>query len=546
MKMDSLLVKTATRLLLTVFLLALTFNLAVTDYVEYEFVNSPISRSDVRPEFDLLKHDRLRRETSTNNASSAIATNITPTVTATATNVTIPKETAPQLNKPNDSSNTTDGTNKSNVTTVVTQTPLLSSNTGNVTTTGNTPKVSDPITPDDDFSEMFNDTLQSIKAKENISDITEDHHIFYNSTFLGKESFKDFWENITLQKAEVHDVLSNSHRRATTIKLSFDFPFYGHPVKNITVATGGFIYIGDHVHNWLAATQYIAPLMANFDTTLGNDSFVKQFDDGEKFAVFWENVTLQENATQKFTFAAILYKNGDIVFAYKDIPIAVQAINDSEHPVKVGISDAYLADKSFLHLRRKTIYEYHRVSFKNYEITSNSILKLIALPTCLQYDTCEGCVNHDTSFNCSWCGTLQKCSSGTDKYKQEWIMKNCERTAISQEASCPVSHEATPSDTVNTAYTTVTDNDGHNAQEVSRTKMNAESTVGGPDKAHSPIGGVVAAFVVVTMVCSFAAWVLYAFKNPHTRSGQLLIRYRPSQWTWRRGEARYTAATIHM
>ncbi|CAG4942743.1 unnamed protein product [Colias eurytheme] len=539
--MDSLQVKTATRLLLTLLLLALTFNLAVTDYVEYEFVNSPLSHSFVRPEFDLLKHDRLRRDTGVENAS-AIATNMTPTVTISATNVTDTKEMTPQLNKPLVTSNTTSDVNKSNVTTVVTQTPLLPSSIANVTA-GNTPKVSDPITADDDFSDLFNDTLQSIKAKENISNVTEDHHVFYNSTFLGKESFKDFWENITLQKAEVHDVLSNSHRRATTIKLSFDFPFYGHPVKNITVATGGFIYIGDHVHNWLAATQYIAPLMANFDTTLGNDSFVKQYDDGEKFAVFWENVTLQENATQKFTFAAILYKNGDIVFAYKDIPIAVQAINDSEHPVKVGISDAYLADKSFLHLRRKTIYEYHRVSFKNYEITSDTMLKLTALPTCLQYDTCEGCVNHDTSFNCSWCSTLQKCSSGTDKYKQEWIMKNCERTAISQESSCPAAHEATPSDTVNTAYTTVTDADSHNAQEVSRTKMNADA---GTDKPHSAIGGVVAAFAVLTAVCSAAAWVLYAFKNPHTRSGQLLIRYRPSQWTWRRGEARYTAATIHM
>lgn len=66
-----------------------------------------------------------------------------------------------------------------------------------------------------------------------------------------------------------------------TQKLSFDFPFYGHPVRNITVATGGFIYTGDHVHNWLAATQYIAPLMANFDTKLTNDSFVKMSDDGE-------------------------------------------------------------------------------------------------------------------------------------------------------------------------------------------------------------------------------------------------------------------------
>lgn len=66
---------------------------------------------------------------------------------------------------------------------------------------------------------------------------------------------------------------------------------------------------------------------------------------GEKFSAFWENVTLQEDTTKKFTFAVTLYKNGDIIFAYKDIPIDVQEINDTEHPVKVGISDAYLTDK---------------------------------------------------------------------------------------------------------------------------------------------------------------------------------------------------------
>ena len=33
------------------------------------------------------------------------------------------------------------------------------------------------------------------------------------------------------------------------------------------MATGGFCYVGEQMHSWLAATQYIAPLMANFDTT---------------------------------------------------------------------------------------------------------------------------------------------------------------------------------------------------------------------------------------------------------------------------------------
>jgi hypothetical protein len=66
-----------------------------------------------------------------------------------------------------------------------------------------------------------------------------------------------------------------------TVKLKFDFPFYGHKVRNITIATGGFLYTGEYVHSWLAATQYIAPLMANFDTRLSNASYVKYADNGE-------------------------------------------------------------------------------------------------------------------------------------------------------------------------------------------------------------------------------------------------------------------------
>ena len=52
-------------------------------------------------------------------------------------------------------------------------------------------------------------------------------------------------------------------------------------IRNITIATGGFLYTGDYLHSWLAATQYIAPLMANFDTTITEDSVIKYSGNGE-------------------------------------------------------------------------------------------------------------------------------------------------------------------------------------------------------------------------------------------------------------------------
>ncbi len=49
---------------------------------------------------------------------------------------------------------------------------------------------------------------------------------------------------------------------------------------------------------------------------------------------------------RQFTFQAILHKNGDIVFAYKQVPIVIERIEDAEHPVKVGLSDAYIIDRT--------------------------------------------------------------------------------------------------------------------------------------------------------------------------------------------------------
>lgn len=96
---------------------------------------------------------------------------------------------------------------------------------------------------------------------------------------------------------------------------------------------------------------------------------------GNLFVVQWDNVHLKDReADGPFTFQAVLDRNGTIVFNYRDvsygrffsgcssssvtlfqqleadadvvffqIPIAVESMNSTEHPVKVGLSDAFLA-----------------------------------------------------------------------------------------------------------------------------------------------------------------------------------------------------------
>lgn len=137
--------------------------------------------------------------------------------------------------------------------------------------------------------DWMNIDIDDVKRNEtlfenNITKIEEDYHEYYNSTIVNDQNFTNLHRtNIYAECANltINPLLSQSHRRAMTVKLPFEFPFYGHPISNITIATGGFLYAGDYIHSWLAATQYISPLMANFDTSLSNKSLVKYCEDGE-------------------------------------------------------------------------------------------------------------------------------------------------------------------------------------------------------------------------------------------------------------------------
>ncbi|XP_017129892.1 plexin domain-containing protein 2 isoform X1 [Drosophila elegans] len=425
---------------------------------------------------------------------------------------------------------------------------------------------------------------------------SEDFHDYYNSVlYVNPEEVASLWTH--LRTTPENTLLSSSHRRAMTVELKFDFPFYGHFVRNITVATGGFLYTGEYVHSWLAATQYIAPLMANFDTSMSKDSFVRVQDNGTAFVAVWENVTLQDKPDfGKFTFSVTLHQSGDIVFAYLQVPTHINSIQDKEHPVKVGLSDAYIIDKHLYFARRKTIYEYHRVTFQQQEITNSTIIKLAAQPTCLGYNDCTSCINHNTTFTCLWCSALNRCSTGTDRKKHEWLQKGCETAAVRAIESCPALGEkgnnasppksgaansggalagstispvtaATGSSAAVTEPTVIstrpphataqfkpkagaTNGGGSGSGQTDEKAGNAEFSKAGAD--NKSVGMAFGFMVPICLVFAVTLWLFYAYRNPHTKSGQLLIQskhlhqFRPSQWSWRRGEARYTAATIHM
>jgi hypothetical protein len=202
--------------------------------------------------------------------------------------------------------------------------------------------------------EIINQTY----SKNNITGHEEDHHRYYNSTLFQNKFINElmrhqlaFCDNLT-----IHTNLSNSHQNKAVVKLPFEFNFYGHPVKNITIVTSGFIYTGDDYHSFISPSQYISPLMANFDSSFSNDSRVKLCQNGESlklifnqflilknflqlfhffkdesFHVYWENVYLQ-NKTElgPFSFSASINMNGQIDFNYFNLPVNISDIDNSE------------------------------------------------------------------------------------------------------------------------------------------------------------------------------------------------------------------------
>uniref|UniRef100_A0A3Q3XQJ3 Uncharacterized protein n=1 Tax=Mola mola TaxID=94237 RepID=A0A3Q3XQJ3_MOLML len=259
---------------------------------------------------------------------------------------------------------------------------------------------------------------------DNMTRVVEDSGKYYTwrSFGPGDQRTQELWVDMSDARrahVRVHGILSNTYKQAARVALSFDFPFYGHYLRQITIATGGFIFTGDITHRMLTATQYIAPLMANFDPSYSKDSTVQYLDDGEVFVVQWERVRLMgEESKGAFTFQAALYKTGDITFSYREV--GRPSVSSPVYP----------------HVRRQTIYEYHRVEIDTTKITSNSAVEFTALPTCLRHDSCELCLSSNQTSGCSWCNVLQRCSDGVDRHRQEWLDYAC-----SDEVSPDIHHE---------------------------------------------------------------------------------------------------------
>lgn len=128
--------------------------------------------------------------------------------------------------------------------------------------------------------------------------IMEDKKNYYEGKIFKSTNFK--WIEVDsfdfLRHGPIKDIeFSHNYLKATIVKLKFKFPFYGHSLDKIIIATGGFLYVGSLLNPLITKAQYIAPLMANFDPNLNaNRSSIIYVDNSTHFICTWERLMLRD------------------------------------------------------------------------------------------------------------------------------------------------------------------------------------------------------------------------------------------------------------
>uniref|UniRef100_A0A3Q2QQ67 Plexin domain containing 2b n=1 Tax=Fundulus heteroclitus TaxID=8078 RepID=A0A3Q2QQ67_FUNHE len=352
-----------------------------------------------------------------------------------------------------------------------------------------------------------------------------DHNYYTSKTYGPSDPMsKDLWVNIDQlekDKVKIHGILSNTHRQAARVNLSFDFPFYGHLLREITVATGGKL---ESALSVVVMSVIVGPSLSLAWTAL---------------VVQWDHVHLQDNYNLgSFTFQATLHNTGRIVFAYKEHrPVGVVSISRTGRLVRVGVTIDGAA--------RRTIYEYHRVELTKTRITNSSAVEMMPLPTCLQFSSCGACISSHINFNCSWCHRLNRCSSGFDRHRQDWVDNSCPDEVRIR--SKDLSLEEIPM--------TLSDSRGSFCLLADDTKIalhlrdnQADSAVNRVPGTHPLHTGLILGILLVMLVMIAGVLItVYVYHHPTSAASLFLIERRPSKWPamkFRRGSGHPAYAEV--
>ena len=187
-------------------------------------------------------------------------------------------------------------------------------------------------------------------------------------------------------------------------------------------------------------------------------------------------------------------------------------ISTSNHPVKLGVSDAFYYDFIKNGTQHKLIYKYHSVNIDLTKIKANTVVILDPLPTCNIFTGCHQCVSANIDFECSWCPKISTCSNGgLDWNLQKWYDSRCNETAGNTSSICPTTaRPTTAGKSTSTSIPTTTQKTSQIPKE--------EKQTGGKDSTNTALI-VVPVVLILVMVGLVGGWMYYAYTRPNTASG---------------------------
>ena len=360
------------------------------------------------------------------------------------------------------------------------------------------------------FSDARSSSMTPTSIPQNSTEISL--HKYYNAKFVENSNFfkdlKTLYDPLT-KLVIMKRLFSGRPNYINFVRqnLKFKFPFYGHDVDSVVVTSAGFLHIGPVVHSFMHDVHYVAPLMGDFFSNISNPVLVYIWSNENEFSVQWDSVIEGgTNQSKPFTFQVTLYANGTILFAYKHIPYSVEKFVRKDFPPKVGLADGFVITEYYTFIRFgrivklpiRTIYRYHTVSLEKKRIQSDSAFVLTPIPNCVQAKTCDDCFSDviSSNFQCKWCSKLQLCSDAFDWHRQNWTDSGCNKDAYSSETKCTsIEVKVRP------------------------------RPIQGSKVATGIVVGV--ALAVIVFVCIIV--LVYGYRNPTSKVGLFMIRYRPSK-----------------
>ncbi|CAB3383702.1 Hypothetical predicted protein [Cloeon dipterum] len=258
-------------------------------------------------------------------------------------------------------------------------------------------------------------------------------HQNYSSILVPRKyAGRQFWRDLSKSDDEV---TSLEHYGKVTqdlrVRLKFSFPFYGQIFDGVIVNVKGYITLADK--NFLYDThdaKIIAPLSAGFFFNPRHSNYVKATQNEHSFTVQWGKMTLKDRTDLgNFTFQATLFRDGSIIFIYKELPaVKLSAVGS----VTIGVRDisAGKCAESGSRMCNMHQIDFTEYKFKNWTTIVIRPEELI----CQENKNCDDCTKANLKYSdpqCFWCkNQIEQCFSLHETQEFAWKKGGCQRNHV--------------------------------------------------------------------------------------------------------------------